>query len=87
MNPTQLAAPQWQIRARKVQVVEPRFVRADDRKHFRALVGQHATCERPRANALELDDFQADERTNHSEVLASWSSSERLSLAGIVLDV
>ena len=65
-----LAAPQRQIRVREVEVVEPRLVRADDRDHFRALVGQHAAGERPRADALELDDFQTGQRTHHSEVLA-----------------
>ena len=70
-----LAASQRQIRVRKVQVVEPRFVRAHDRDHFRALVSQHAAGERPRADALELDDFQAGEGSHHSEVLALRSIS------------
>ena len=40
-----------------IRIAEGRLVRADDDDDLRAMVGQHATGERRRADALELDRF------------------------------
>ena len=61
-----LAPPQRTFSERAVGVAERRLVRADDCDNLRAEVGEHAAGERPRADALELDDLKSGKRTHHA---------------------
>ncbi len=60
-----LAAPKGLLGERARRIAKRRLIRANHRGHLGAEVGEHPPRERTWTDALELDDAQAQKRTNH----------------------
>ena len=60
-----LAAPQRVLASGRFGIADRRLVGPDDRGDLGAMIGEHAAGQGPGADALELDDGQAGERTQH----------------------